>query len=136
VNENQSLTDEGAGVIERFFDHLIAGDWVAFGELLSPDVERTGLFGDRVVGRDRYVEMMKMSRSGTGTTWVVHRVAYTPDGRSGFARVTAYPPNADRFEETLAFEIDHVGLVCGVEAFWQTPQFAPPSLGSARSQDG
>jgi hypothetical protein len=127
VNENQSLTDEGAGVIERFFDLLIAGDWVAFGELLSPDVKRTGLFGDRVVGRDRYVEMMSRS-GGTGTTWVVHRIAYAPDGRSGFARVTAYPSNANQFEETLAFEIDNVGLVFGVEAFWQTPQFAPPGL--------
>ena len=118
------------GVVEQLFERLAAGDWAGYGALLSADVERIGPWGDRMRGRDRYVEMM--AGPGDGTTWKVHRIAYAPDGRSGFARVTAHlvPGRAapyEHFEETLVFELDDAGLVCRVEVFWQTPWLAPPS---------
>jgi hypothetical protein len=118
------------GVIEQLFDRLAAGDWAGYGALLSANVERIGPWGDRMLGRDRYIELM--SGPTNRTTWTVHRIAYAPDGRSGFARVTArLGPNqaapCDHFEETLGFEMDDAGLVCRVEVFWQTPWLAPPS---------
>ena len=138
------MIESASGVIERLFDRLIAGDWTGYGALLSPDVERIGPWGDRLVGRDRLVEMMAMlTPSGSrndvpGATWDVHRIAYTPDGRSGFARVTAHPARGplSQFEETLAFVMDDEGLVSLVEVFWQTPQLVPRGLGSTKSEDG
>jgi hypothetical protein len=123
--------ESAGGVVEQFFDRLVAGDWIGLSELLAPDMERIGPWGDRMVGRDRYVEMMAASnptRTGpTAATWDVHRIAYSPDGHSGFARVTAHPGRGaiSEFEETLAFLMDDQGLVCLVEVFWQTPQYAP-----------
>ena len=137
------MIDSASGVIERLFDRLIARDWTGYGALLSPDVEGIGSWGDRLVGRDRLVEIMAMlTPSGSrndvpGATWEVHRIAYAPDGRSGFARVTAHPARGplSQFEETLAFVMDDHGLVSLVEVFWQTPQYAPPGLGSATTDD-
>lgn len=91
------MIESSCGVIERLFECLIAGDWNGYGALLSPDVERIGPWGDRLVGRDRVVAMMAESiASGSrndlpGATWDIHRIAYAPDGLSGFARVTAHP---------------------------------------------
>jgi hypothetical protein len=124
------VMESPGGVIEQLFERLVAADWAGYGALLSADVERIGPWGDRMVGRDRYVDMM--AGPGSGTTWRVHRITYAPDGRSGFARVTAHlaPGQAapyEHFEETLAFEMDDTGLVCRVEVFWQTPWLAPPS---------
>ena len=125
---------EGAtrGVIERLLDRLTAGDWAGYGALLAPDAERIGPWGDRMVGRDRYVEMMAGPRKdGHGTTWDVHQIVYAPDGQSGFARVTAnLGPGLgmpfERFDQILAFTMDDEDLVCRVEVFWQTPWLAPP----------
>ena len=125
------MVDASTGVIERLFDRMTAGDWAGFGALLSHDAERIGPCGDRMVGRDRYVEMIAGPRKdGNGTTWDVHRIVYAPDGRSGFARVTAHLcPGLgmpfERFEQILAFTMDDEGLVCRVEVFWQTPWLAP-----------
>jgi hypothetical protein len=138
------VIDNGGGVIERLFDRLRAGDWTGYGALLATDVERIGPWGDRSVGRDQIVAMMAMlAPSGPGDehempTWDVHRIVYAPDGRSGFARVTAYPGRGPllQFEETLVFVIDDEGLVSLVEVFWQTPQYAPPGLGSATADKG
>ena len=83
------MIESASGVIERLFDRPIAGDWTGYGALLSPDVERIGPWGDRLVGRDRLIEMMAMlTRSGLqnnvpGATWDVHRIAYAPDGGRG-----------------------------------------------------
>ena len=60
------------GVIERLFDRPIVGDLTGYGALLSPDVERIGPWGDRLVGRDSVLELMA---EGTRTTWGVHRIA-------------------------------------------------------------
>jgi hypothetical protein len=121
------VVERFGGVIERVFDCLIAGDWAGYGALLSPDAERIGPLGDRIVGRERFVEMM--AEPSQGATWEVHQIVYAPDGRSGFARVTALLPpgraDFEQFAETLAFEMDDAGLVSRVEVFWQTPWLAP-----------
>ena len=112
---------------------MTAGDWSGYGSLLSPDTERIGPWGDRTIGRNRCVEMLAGPLEDGGTTWDVHRIVYAADGQSGFARVTAHlAPGLgapfERFEETLAFEMDHECLVCRVEVFWQTPWLAPPGV--------
>ena len=129
------MTESAVGIIEGLFDRLIAGDWTGYGALLSPNVERIGPWGDRMVGRDRLLEMMS---EVPGTTWDVHRIVYAPDGQSAFARVTAYPARGglSQFEETLAFVMNDEGLVSLIEVFWQTPWIAPPSLGSSTTDDG
>src|SRR6516164_1854749 len=97
------------GAIERLFDRLTAGDWAGYGALLSSDAERVGPWGDRMVGRDRYVEMMAGPlKDGHGTTWDVHQIVYAPDGQSAFARVTANLAQGqampfERFDQILAF---------------------------------
>ena len=133
---------EGAstGVIEQLLERLTAGDWAGYGALLSPDAERVGPWGDRMVGRDRYIEMMAGPlKDGRGTTWDVHQIAYAPDGQFAFARVTAkLGPGLglpyERFDQILAFTMDDEGLVCRVEVFWQTPWLAPP--GANASSEG
>ena len=128
------------GVIERFFERMTAGDWRGCGALLSADAERIGPWGDRLVGRERYVQLIAGPRRDShGTRWDVHRVAYAPDGRSGFARVTArLAPGGgapfERFEETLTFEMNDEGLVRRIEVFWQTPWLDP--LGAPAPQRG
>jgi SnoaL-like domain len=130
------MGEDVLGVIEQFFDRLVAGDWIGLGALLAPDMERIGPWGDQMVGRDRYVEMMATSNptsttgDKTGTTWEVHRIAYGRDGHSGFARVTAHPSQGpiSEFEETLAFQMDDRGLVSIIEVFWQTPQHGSPKV--------
>jgi hypothetical protein len=133
---------EGAstGVIERLFERLTAGDWAGYGALLSPDVERIGPYGDRMVGRDLYVDTMAGPlKDGRGTTWVVHQIVYSSDGKTAFARVTAdLGPGLglpfEGFDQVLAFTIDAEGLVRRVEVFWQTPWLAQP--GASDSLEG
>jgi hypothetical protein len=130
------MTEIATGVIERFFGDLTARDWVSLRNVLAPDVERIGPFGDHVAGRDRYVDLL------TGTVPSdygndVLRVTYAPDGRSGFARVTEHLRYTDRelhLQEAYAFDIDKHGLLSRVEIYWQTPELDPGGFGSARSE--
>jgi hypothetical protein len=125
------MEDASTGVIERLFERMTACDWAGFGALLAPDVERIGPWGDRMVGRDHYVETIAGPlRDGRGTTWDVHQIVYAPERESGFARVTAnLGPGLgapfERFDQVLAFTMDEEGLICRLEVFWQTPWLAP-----------
>ena len=121
----------GEGVVERTFKHLTGRDWDSFRALLSRDVERVGPFGERVLGRDAYVELMAGGEQPTPederhrTTWDVHRVAYTQDGQAAFARVTAHVPRNGRelrIEQTLAYELEENGLISRIEVFWRDPR--------------
>jgi hypothetical protein len=125
------MIDSGDGVVERMFEHLAAHDWDSFRALLSTGVERIGPLGERVVGRDDYVELMAGGEQRTSdddqqrTTWDVHCVVYTDDSRSAFARVTAHVPRRSRelrIEQVLALKIDESGLVSGIEVFWRDPR--------------
>ncbi len=113
-----------SGVVERFFEHLSARDWVALRGDLAPDVERVGPFGDRVAGRDRYLAMLEAAVP-TDYRNDIHLITYASDGRAAFARVTEhlrYPDRSLHLEEAYAFGLDAEGLVNRVEVFWQTPQ--------------
>lgn len=113
------------GAVERFFEHLSARDWASLRGGLVPEVERIGPFGDRIVGRDRYVAMLEAAvPADYGND--VHLVAYGADGRSAFARVTehlGYPDETLHLEEAYTFGLDDGGLIARVEVFWQTPQY-------------
>jgi hypothetical protein len=125
------------GVVERFFARLTARDWAGLGVLLAEDVERIGPFGDRAVGRDRYVDLLRgLVPSDYGND--VHRITYAPDGHSAFARVTehlVYPHGTFHLEEAYAFEIGARGSIDRLEVFWQTPDADPGGFGSAGSEE-
>src|SRR5271169_2276903 len=131
------MEERGGGIIERFFECLTARDWEALGGVLAPEVERLGPFGDGVVGRGRYLDLL----AGTVPPDYrndVHRVTYAADGRSGFARVTEhlrYPGRELHLEEAYSFHIDEMGLVSRLEVFWQTPELQPDGFGSAKSEE-
>jgi limonene-1,2-epoxide hydrolase len=131
------LAPAPAETIARFFAALSARDWPAFAAVVAPDVERIGPFGDRVRGRERYVDLLRgLVPSDYGND--VHRITCAQDGRSGFARVTehlAYPDRALHLQEAYAFGLDEHGLVSLVEIFLQTPDADPGGFGSAASQE-
>jgi hypothetical protein len=112
------------------FEYLAAYDWEGFRALLSLNIERIGPFGERLVGRDAYVELMAGDKHDASdprprTTWDLHRVAYSADRRSAFARITAHVPqdNGDqRIEQTLAYDLDETGLISRIEVFWRQPR--------------
>jgi ClpA/ClpB-like protein/SnoaL-like protein len=124
--------------IERFFEHLTARDWDVLGEVLSPDVQRVGPFGDGVDGRERYLDLLAGVVPEDYAN-DVHRVTYARDRRSGFARVTehlAYPGREPmHLEEAYAFGLDGEGRIERVEIFWQSPEADPGGFGSATSEE-
>ena len=139
------MAEHEGGIVERFFECLTARDWEALGAVLAPGVERVGPFGDRVVGRRRYLDLLSgvvPARYGNE----VHRVTYASDGRAAFARVTehlAYPERELHLEEAYSFHIDESGVISRVEVFWQTPSSdlrdvapAPSGHSDAPSSDG
>ncbi len=131
------MGDRGVGIIERFFACLSTRDWESLAAVLAPDVERVGPFGDRVVGRRRYLDLL----AGTVPRDYrndVHQVTYAADASAAFARVTehlSYPELEVHLEEAYSFHIDARGAVSLVEVFWQTPQLDPGGFGSARSEE-
>jgi len=127
----------GDGVVERFFAHLTARAWDALGDVLVEDVERVGPFGDRVMGRSRYLDFLRgLVPDDYGNH--VHRVTYGEDGTSAFARVTehlVYPHGTHHLEEVYAFELDEHGLIARLEVYWQTPHADPGGFESATGDE-
>jgi hypothetical protein len=105
--------------------------------VLAVDVERVGPFGDRLAGRERYVDFL----AGTVPEVYgndVHGVVCSPDGHTACARVTehlAYPDRALHVEEAYWFHLHADGTVARVEIFWQTPEADPGGFGSAGSDE-
>jgi hypothetical protein len=133
------VSENARVVVERFFDHLTARDWGALAPLLAADIERIGPFGDGVVGRDRYLDLLACVVPEDYRN-VLHRVVCAADGRSAFARVTehlVYPgrPRSLQLEEVYAFVIDEHSRISRVEVYWQTPQFDPGGFGSGGSDE-
>jgi hypothetical protein len=125
------MIESGDGVVERMFEHLATRDWDSFGALLAPGVVRIGPLGERLAGRDAYVELMSGSAQAQSTddqrwtTWDLHRVAYTHDRQCAFARITAHVPRRGgetRIEQTLAYRFDDDGLISRIEVFWRDPR--------------
>jgi hypothetical protein len=84
------------------FEHLVVRDWNALGASLADDVERIGPFGERPIGRDAFLKFIAgdeqpgSEAGGERPTWDVHRVVYTRDKRSAFARITACATDRQR----------------------------------------
>ena len=132
------MAEHEGGIVERFFECLTARDWASLGEVLAPEVERFGPFGDRVVGRRRYLDLLSDSVPHRYRN-DVHRITYAADGRSAFARVTehlAYPERELHLEEAYSFHIDGSGAISRVEVFWQTPSTDPRHAASLVGEDG
>lgn len=126
-----------ADPIEQFFDFLTARDWEGLGGVLAPDVERVGPFGDRVVGRTRYLDFLAGVVPADYRNDVV-RITYAPDRRSGFGRVTehlGYPDRELHLEEVYSFTLDEDGVIAHIEIFWQHPDAEPEGFGSATSPE-
>jgi hypothetical protein len=131
------MAEPAGRVIEQFFVSLTARDWEALGRVLAPQVERIGPFGDQVVGRDRYLDLLMRTVPSEYRNDVL-RITSSPDGRSGFARVTEhlqYPHQELHLEETYCFDLDQTGLLSRIEIFWQTPESDPGGFGSATSDE-
>jgi SnoaL-like domain len=123
--------------VEQFFEHLTARDWASFRQVLAPEVERVGPFGDRVAGRDRYIALLEEAVPADYRN-DVRNVTYAPDGLSAFARVTehlGYPTQMLHFQEAYVFGLDDDGRVSRIEIFWQTPQYDPTGLESTRHME-
>jgi hypothetical protein len=124
-------------VVDSFFTRLSSRDWVALGEVLTADVERVGPFGDRLTGRERYLDFLAGAvPEAYGND--VHGVVSSADGRTACARVTehlVYPDRALDLEETYWFHLNADGAADRVEIFWQTPESDPAGFGSAGSEE-
>ena len=129
------MTSDATRTVERFYSHVTARSWDDLKAVLDAGVERIGPFGDRLVGRDAYLDFLR----GTIPTDYrndVLRITAAADGRSAFARVSEhlrYPERELQLEEVCSFEIAENGLISRIEVFWQTPDRDPAGFGSATS---
>jgi SnoaL-like domain len=120
-------------VVDAFFVYLSARDWGRLRRILSNGMERVGPFGDRIVGRDGYLDFLR----GTvppdyGND--VRRIVVGPEGRTAFARVTEHLKYGQRqlhLEEAYSFDLGDDGLISRVEVYWQTPELDASGFASA-----
>ncbi len=131
------MSSSATGVVGRFFSTLSARDWDGLATVLGEGVVRIGPFGDRLDGRDAYLDFLR----GTVPPDYrndVRRIVGSDDGRAAFARVTEhlrYPEQELHLQEAYAFEVGEDGLISRIEIYWQTPQDDPGGFGSAASDD-
>jgi SnoaL-like domain len=123
--------------VARYFSCLTAREWSGLATVLSEGVVRVGPFGDRLSGREAYLDFLR----GTVPTDYrndVARIVGAPDGSAAFAAVTEHLRYGDRefhLDEAYSFELDEAGRICRVAIYWQTPQDDPGGFGSAGSGD-
>jgi len=131
------VTPSAIETVARYFSCLTAREWSRLGTVLSEEVVRIGPFGDRLSGREAYLDFLR----GTVPTEYgndVARIIGAPDGSAAFATVTEhlrYGEQEFHLDEAYAFELDNEGLICRVVIYWQTPQDDPGGFGSAASGD-
>jgi hypothetical protein len=97
-------------------------------------VERTGPYGDRVVGGERYLAFLADAVPEHYAN-DVHLIVAAADGRAGFARVTEHLRYTDKefhLEESYVFALDAEARLERVEVFCQFPEADPGGFGSAR----
>lgn len=131
------VTSSANETVERFFSCLTAREWNRLGTVLSEGVLRIGPFGDRLSGRDDYLDFLRGTVPSDYRNDVA-RIIGAPDGSSAFAKVTEHLRYGDQelhLDEAYSFDIDEDGLICRVEIYWQTPQDDPGGFGSAASGD-
>jgi len=141
VSSRASGSDEGdaatssARTVERFFSWLTAREWDNLATILSEGVLRVGPFGDRLSGREDYLDFLRGTVPPDYRNDVA-RIIGAPDGACAFAKVTEHLRYGERelhLEEAYSFDIDDEGLICRVDIYWQTPGQDPGGFGSAAS---
>jgi len=135
--EGGTVSSSAIGVVGRFFSSLSARDWDGLATVLGEGVVRIGPFGDRLDGRDAYLDFLEGTVPADYGNDVL-RVVGSADGRAAFARVTEhlrYPEQELHLEEAYVFEVGDDGRIGRIEIFWQTPQDDPGGFGSAASDD-
>jgi ketosteroid isomerase-like protein len=111
------------GVIERYLESLVAGDWETFADCLADeDFTRVGPFGDVKPTKAEYVAFLSdLMPTLAGYSMDVTRVTYA--GSLAFAELSEtveVDGTALRTPECLSFELADDGRIRRVEVFTQT----------------
>ena len=111
------------GVIERYLDALVAGDWTTFADcLVDDDFIRVGPFGDVKPSKSEYVAFLTdLMPTLPGYSMDVTRVTYA--GALAFAELSEtveVDGTPLRTPECLTFELTDDGRIQRVEVFTQT----------------
>lgn len=110
-------------VVERYLEAVAAHDWDAAGECLSPEVERTGPFGDVYRGRGPYLAFLsQLMPTLNGYHMEIERVL--PAGRGGtvVAQLTETVELAGKpavTPESLIFELDDQNTIREIRIYIQ-----------------
>ena len=112
------------GVIERYLQALVDGDWSAFGACLADDgFTRVGPYGDTYSSKSDYVDFLTgLMPTLAGYEMHVSRVTYAGDGMA-FAELSEtveVDGTPLRTPECLMFELTDDGRIRRVEVFTQT----------------
>ena len=112
-----------AAVVMRYLEAVAAHDWDTAGGCLSPDVHRTGPFGDVYQGRDQYLAFLsQLMPTLVGYHMEIERVF--PAGRGGtvVAQLTE-TVEMDRkpvvTPESLIFELDDQNTIREIRIYIQ-----------------
>ncbi len=113
-------TEQTREIVRRYYDTMAARDWDAFGDVLAEDVVyELPQTGERVAGRDRYVEL---NRDYPGD-WQLSVTRVIVDGET--AALTMNFTVGDDEMVGLAYLELADGLISRVTDFWPEPYKAP-----------
>ena len=124
------MTSTSGGVVERYFDRLVAHDFDGVAETLTDDIERTGPFGDVKSGLGEYlVFLADLMPRLPGYSMDVHRVVYS-DGIA-LAEITEtieLDGNEIPTPEALVFDLAADGRISKIQIYIQRLSEEVPSL--------
>jgi ketosteroid isomerase-like protein len=114
----------GDGVIERYLQALVDGDWTTFASCLADDgFTRVGPYGDTYSTKADYVSFLSdLMPTLAGYEMEVTRVTYAGDDTAfaELAETVAVDGTPLRTPECLTFELAHDGRIRRVEVFTQS----------------
>ncbi|HTZ07670.1 MAG TPA: nuclear transport factor 2 family protein [Acidimicrobiales bacterium] len=115
------MPHDGAGVVERYLERLVAHDWEAMAACLAEDVVRVGPFGDTYTPRGDYVAFLSaLMPTLPGYGMRIERVVH-----SGTVTVVELTETIDaggaavETPEALVFDIDDDGLIAHIAIYIQ-----------------
>ena len=118
------------GVIERYLQALVEGDWATFAGCLADDgFTRVGPFGDTYSSKPAYVAFLsELMPTLAGYEMDVTRVTYADSlAFAELSETVDVDGTALRTPECLTFELAGDGRIQRVEVFTQTRAPLPPS---------
>ena len=131
------MTASPTETVACYFSYLTARDWSRLATVLSESVVRIGPYGDRLSGREAYLDFLRGTVPADYRNDVT-RIIGAPDGSAASATVTEHLRYGDQefhLDEAYAFDLDQHGRIGRVAIYWQTPQDDPGGFGSAASGD-